>query len=248
MIVGMKEKAYFEKINSKKIFYIFTESEKKGKNIVIISHGFRASNIGSARKFVKLSRNLAKNGISSIRFDQFGSGNSEGGFYQSSFNDWVRTIKYFTRKYISNNYKVGLFGSSMGATAAVKATEDKIIRNNIINLALWVPDPKIDKLKIRGEYMEEKGQRVKKNFWVEAENCNFFKNLKLFEKKYFVIYGEKDKYIAKNSMNKVIETVKAQGNEILILKKENHDSWSFENINKAINKTTNFFVETFEHD
>ena len=90
----------FETIKGKRVFNIFSESENTKKRIVIMSHGFRASSIGPARTFVDFERILLKEGYSVLRFDQPNSGNSEGNYLKSSFNEWVDTIVYFAKKYL----------------------------------------------------------------------------------------------------------------------------------------------------
>lgn len=93
------EKVYFEKVNGKNIFCALAEPEISQKKIVIMSHGFRGSSVGSARTSVDFARILNKNGYSTLRFDQPNSGNSEGDYLDSSYNEWVDTIVYFANKY-----------------------------------------------------------------------------------------------------------------------------------------------------
>ncbi len=69
-------------------------------NIVVFCHGYRSSSTGPSRFFVRAARKLAENNISSLRFDQYGSGNSEGDFLDSSFDDWVLNTKSICGRYI----------------------------------------------------------------------------------------------------------------------------------------------------
>ncbi|MDO8593002.1 MAG: alpha/beta hydrolase [bacterium] len=238
----MKEKFFYKKIKEENISCVFTEPDRKSKNIVIMAHGFRSSSIGSSRKFVTLSRKLAEKGISSLRFDQPGSGNSSGDFYDSSFNDWIKTIQSFTKEYIGKQFRVALMGESMGATAVIDSLEDLQIRKNIYGIALWVPDPKIDRHEINGKYMEEGGQRVNKNYWVEASSHNFMKNLVSYDGDRLIIYGEKDEHISASSRKKVIIAAKRPRSKVIILKGENHSNWSYPQMKKAIDNTADFFV------
>ena len=91
------DKVYFEKINNKKIFCVSSEPKPSQKKIVIMNHGFRGSSIGPARTFVNFAKILNQKGISSLRFDQPNSGNSEGDYLNSSFNEWVNTTMYFAK-------------------------------------------------------------------------------------------------------------------------------------------------------
>lgn len=156
-------KVYFEKINNKKIFCVLSEPKEKQNKIVIMSHGFKSSSIGSARTFVDFAKILNQKGISSFRFDQPNSGNSEGNFLNSSFNEWVDTTTYFAKKYLDLGYKVCLMGQSMGATSTVIATSRLKLKNKIPCIILWVPDPKSTFSKDQNE-TEEGGQKYKNIF------------------------------------------------------------------------------------
>ena len=99
--------------------------EASTKKVVIFCHGFRGTSTGPARFFVKAARELEKEGISSVRFDQYGSGNSDGEFEESRFDDWVATTIAIARDYLSNGYEVALFGQSMGAATVINADTDE---------------------------------------------------------------------------------------------------------------------------
>ena len=98
--------------------------EASTKKVVIFCHGFRGTSTGPARFFVKAARELEKEGISSVRFDQYGSGNSDGEFEESRFDDWVATTIAIARDYLSNGYEVALFGQSMGAATVINAAAE----------------------------------------------------------------------------------------------------------------------------
>lgn len=118
----LNDKVYFEKVNGKQMFCDLSESENPQKKIVIMSHGFRGTSTGPARTFVDFQRILNREGFSVLRFDQPNSGNSEGDYLETSYNEWVNTIVYFATKYLDQGYKVALLGQSMGGAATVAAT------------------------------------------------------------------------------------------------------------------------------
>src|SRR3989344_3999356 len=97
-LIMFTDKVYFEEVNGKKIFCVLSESELNQKKIVIMSHGFRGSSTGPARTFVDFQRLLNKEGFSVLRFDQPNSGNSEGDYLETSYNEWVDTVVYFAKK------------------------------------------------------------------------------------------------------------------------------------------------------
>ena len=87
--------------------------------LVVMAHGFKSSKIGPSRYFVPLARTLAARGVSTFRFDQPGSGDSEGDFEDSSFDLWVDVIVHIARGFATEGRRIALLGQSMGGTATV---------------------------------------------------------------------------------------------------------------------------------
>ncbi len=222
------EQVFFEEINGKKVFCFLSEPNNLSKKIVIMSHGFRGTNVGPARQFVDFQRILSKEGFSVLRFDQPNSGNSEGNYINSSFKEWVNTIVYFAKKYIDLGYDVNILGQSMGATATVIATNDQKIEDKVSCLLLWVPDPETDFSGESQEIYEEGGQKYKGSFWQEAKDADFFQCLNNYQGKIHLVYGEVDRYITKYLINKTIKIVREKGQDVMILKNQDHSPWEFD--------------------
>ena len=242
----MNEKIFYKLVDNKKIACLFTQSDVNSTKVVIMAHGFRDSMVDASRRFVLLSRELAAKGICSLRFDQYGTGNSAGDFYDSSFNDWINTIQNFVKEYLEKGFQIGLFGNSMGATAVMNAVGNENIREKIDSIALWVPDPKLDKHPLDSEYMEEGGQRVQIYFWKEAYSHDFIANMNTYEKPLFILYGEKDKYISQSAREAVIKKINSKKQSVVILKGEDHSEWSFNSNGKAVNDTVDFFQNSLK--
>lgn len=66
--------------------------------------------IGPSRFFARAARPLANRQICLLRFDQYGRGDSDGDFMESSFDDWAATIIGLGNRYIGLGYRVGLVG------------------------------------------------------------------------------------------------------------------------------------------
>lgn len=221
-------KLYFECVRDKKIFCIFSEANVSNKKIVIMSHGFRGSNIGPARQFVDFQRILNKEGYSVLRFDQPNSGNSEGDYSTSSFKEWVDTIVYLANKFIKDGYEVNLLGQSMGASATIVATTFPSIKNMIPCILVWVPDPKSDISVVLNMIYEEGGQKHYGSFWQEAKDSNILQCLRNYQGKIHLVYGENDKYVKKELKDKTIKIVKDKGQAVMILKGQDHSPWEFD--------------------
>jgi len=211
-----------------------------------MSHGFRGSSVSSARNFVDFQRILNKEGFSVLRFDQPNSGNSEGDYLGTSFNEWVNTIVYFARKYLDQGYKVVLLGQSMGGAATVAATSRPELENKIPCILLWVPG--INEGDFNGkpeEIFEEGGQKYKGRFWLEARQADFFKCLNDYNGKIHLVYGEKDKYISQELRNRVVRVVKGKNQPIMILKGQDHSSWEYDLCQEIYKKELELLKSSF---
>ncbi len=232
------EHVFFEKINSKQIFCIFSHSKSPTKKMVIMSHGFRGNATGASRSFVNFKDILVAAGYSVLRFDQPNSGNSQGSFIDSSFKEWVATLEYFARKYAGEGYEVVLLGQSMGATASVIASASEELKHKISALLLWVPDPKSDDFdwvpeeqsakKHQNNILEEAGQRYRGSFWQEVKDADFFACLNEYNGAIHLVYGEKDMFVSEGLKKRVMEAVIKKGQQVMILKGQDHIGWDYD--------------------
>jgi dipeptidyl aminopeptidase/acylaminoacyl peptidase len=89
---------------------------------VVFFHGFTGNRMESHWMFVKCSRSLAQAGFASLRFDFYGSGESDGEFRQMSLRgeiaDGRAAVAFLRRQAGINPERVGLLGLSLGGTVA----------------------------------------------------------------------------------------------------------------------------------
>lgn len=241
----MKEEVFFENINGKRVFCILAEPETNQKQLVVMSHGFRGTNTGPARTFVDFSRIINSEGVSTLRFDQPGSGNSKGDYLESSYSEWVNTIVYFAEKYIDRGYKVVLLGQSMGAAATLVAATR--MGDKIPGVVLWVPG--VNDGDFNGEaeeVFEEGGQKYKGKFWLEARQANFFKCLDEYKGRIHLVYGETDKFVSQELRDRVIEKVKAKGQPYMVLKGQDHSPWEYDVAQEVYKEELEMIKKIFE--
>ncbi|MFP4240960.1 MAG: alpha/beta hydrolase family protein [Chitinispirillaceae bacterium] len=89
---------------------------------VVISHGFTGHRLGPGYLFVKLSKALAEMGISSLRYDFRGSGESEGTFADQTFPNMSSDLLSAT-DHVRKNFKPSalfLFGHSLGGMVSAE--------------------------------------------------------------------------------------------------------------------------------
>jgi esterase/lipase len=230
----------FIEVNKRKIASVINDAGNK--NIVIFCHGFRSSKIGPNRFFVKVARELEKQNISSLRFDQYGSGDSEGDFIDSRFDDWVKTTEEIINDYLSRGYKVSLLGQSMGGSSVLVVASH--LGNKLQSVVVWVPDPSVDKLKIYGKHMDEGGQRVDWDFWKQAHQANIVDCFKKIKAPTYVVFCDNDEYVSAENQQALISVAQPH-QKIKILKGHTHSSWAYDQASKVIQNTIQFLVFNF---
>lgn len=234
----MKRRVELVDLLGREVFTILTEPDHPTDRLLIMSHGFRGSSIGPAREFVDLERLLIDDGIACLRFDQPGSGNSDGDFRDSSFRVWIETIAAIARRYLDAGRRVALLGQSMGATATLVAAALELLRGRIPAVILWVPDPK-ENLEHAdpayttlsggvGGFVDEGGQRVRADFWREASRAGFFAALDAYEGAIHVVYGEDDVFVPPEVRADVVRRVQANGQLATVLPGQGHSSWDYD--------------------
>lgn len=234
------EKIQLETINDHKIATVFHDTGSK--KIVIFCHGSRSSSIGPNRFFVRAAKKFEKEGISSLRFDQYGSGNSEGDFMESSFDNWVTTTKILVNKYSNEGYKVALLGQSMGGANVLVAASQ--VQEKLSSVVAWVPGIVNNPPNVQGEFMEEVGQRVSWSFWEEAYHANIvecFKKTKIPE---LIFFATNDEYVSLIDQEPIISAAQSY-QKIEILQSNTHSTWSYDQATKVIDKTVEFIKENF---
>lgn len=110
--------------------------------IVILAHGYTGTKCEGGRLFVHTARSLAEAGISALRFDFWGSGDSEGGFDEMSPNteiaDLHTVIAWARRKRYS---AIGVLGLSLGGAVSIcTAAENPHVKT----LVTWSALPKFE--------------------------------------------------------------------------------------------------------
>lgn len=240
--VYQSREVFFEEIDGKKVFTV-TDLVAESKKLVLMSHGFRGDSCGPARQFVDFATLLNESGISAVRFDQPHSGNSEGDYLQSSFNEWVQTTTYFAKKYLEAGYEVVLMGQSMGATTSVIASAQPELGGKIPALFLWVPDPKSTTSVLPDRVFEEGGQKYYGKFWQETRDSDFFSCFEKFEGKIHLVYGENDRYVKPELRQQLIDRANEKGAQVKILSGEDHSPWKLENVREIMEQHIKLFKE-----
>lgn len=212
------------------------------KDIAIFCHGYRGDSTGPNRFFVRMARELAERGISCLRFDQYGSGNSAGDFFDSRFNDWVAVTRSIAADYLRAGYRVCLLGQSMGGSTVIVAAAQVPELSSVV---AWVPDPSIeDFIWPEEKYIEEMGQRVSPEFWQEAHNANIADAYRHLQMPLYIVQCSADEYVSEE--NRRVFTDNAKSNCLVELYEGYpHSSWTYDQASEIIQKSIDFIVRSF---
>lgn len=238
----MKNQRHFPSMvtmNGYGIFTIFDEVDSK--ELVIFCHGYRSSSIGPKRYFVDVCQELSKQGICSLRFDQYGSGNSDGDFIDSSFNDWVNTTTALVEKYQADGYRVSLFGQSMGASTALVAASRL---SDLGCVVTWVPDPSVEPFTPPASgLIEENGQIVRALYWQEAHDADIVGCCAKITAPTLVIQCSDDEYVSAENHEALINNAQAN-HKLIMLNGFRHSSWTHEQGKQVIDLSVKFIVNS----
>lgn len=212
------------------------------ERVVIFCHGFLGSKIGPRRLFVRLARRLQQRGVCALRFDQYGSGDSEGDFFDSSFDEWIATTEALVRNYHDAGYQVALLGQSMGGAAVLAAAGD--LGDLVTSVVAWAPDPSVDAMPPTGEWTEEEGQRVQARYWREAHDADIVGRFRTITAPTLVFLATNDAYVSAENRQALLAARQAH-QRIEILEGWPHSAWTYDQATQVIAQSADFLVAHF---
>jgi alpha-beta hydrolase superfamily lysophospholipase len=231
----------FVDLNGHKIATAFHAAPNK--KVVICCHGFISSRIGPNRFFVRLARQLQQQGICALRFDQYGSGDSEGDFFDSSFNDWIATTKAFVHRYRESGYQVALLGQSMGGTAVLAVAGD--LGPGVASVVAWVPDPSVDPIPAGDDWIEEGGQRVRLSYWHEAHDADIVGRFRAITAPTLVFFATADDYVSAEN-RQAVSDARREHQRIELLEGWPHSAWTYDQATQVITQSVAFLTSHFD--
>lgn len=216
--------------------------EAGGTDLVVFCHGFQGNKAGPSRFFVRAARTLAADGVSSLRFDQYGCGDSPGNSTESSFDDWVATTRAIAEHYLADGDRVALFGQSMGASAAIVAAAGL---PRLTALVAWVPDPNIEPF-VPGaeEFLEENSQLVRPRYWREAHEARVAERFERVDMPAYLVFATADCFVDEANRRALIDRAKPQ-HRVEVFEGYVHSAWTYDQATDIIQRSCDFLVEAF---
>lgn len=170
------------------------------KKLVILCHGFTGNKIENKKLFVEAARIFADGGFDALRFDFYGSGDSEGDFADTTLSHNIANLKDAMKWGKERGYeKLAVLGISMGGATAILT----LAESSADALITWSAVPDMEKLfnsyvgdvsKIDPDIKvhEYDGWLIKKEFWTDGIRHNIKEALAKIIIPKFIVQGTAD--------------------------------------------------------
>ena len=184
----------------KQIVGIIHQPEKENDIAVIMCHGFTGDKTENKRLFVETGRAFAEAGFLTLRFDFFGSGDSEGGFFETRLSHNIQNLRdamqFFRNRGVQ---KIVVLGISMGAATAILTFKP----DEMDGLILWSSVADLRKLfesKLGKsletapafESYEYEGWLIEREFYLDALQYDISECLKTIDIPKLIVQGSND--------------------------------------------------------
>lgn len=250
----MEQKIYFT--NSKGDRLCGTLSEPAGRKDVamIICHGFRSDKNGESSQALKKEFN--KHGVSTLRFDFYGHGESDGAFedvtVSEAADDALKAVAYLKNK---GYKKTGLAGTSFGGIAAIVAASKS---DDLFVLCLRCPvsdywDKELHKRGAEGiaewkrrgyveyEDYDRRKFRLKYSFIEDFNKNDAYEAAKNIEIPTIIVHGDADEVVPVAQSRKLAKTIKSSRLEII--KGADHNFSKESDFKKSISLVVDFIIK-----
>lgn len=231
--------------------------------MVVMFHGFCDDRNEINFVHTELSRRLCKEGIASVRFDFYGSGESDGEFREvtvsKEVNDGIAIIDYVRSLDFVNNDRVAIHGLSLGGCVASMVAGIK--QEEICALSLWCPAPDLiynlqsSKTLCRQDvsdieelgYADVEGLYFSVDFYRDALTLDPYKVASNYKGPVNLVHGDKDITASVNCSYEYKKIFKERAN-LLIVKGAEHRFLSFEYRAARMNSAMEFLVSHLRKD
>lgn len=219
---------------------------------VVFFHGFTGDRMESHWLFVKCARALAGAGIASLRFDFYGSGESEGEFrevtLQGEISDALAAVDFFRRQHGLDAKRLGLLGLSMGGTIAASIVDRVKARALVLLAALAHPS----ELRLLAERAtrpiagssgarEYSGHEVSLRFLDNIDKVDPLKSIAGFSGPTLIIHPEKDEFLPLHHPEDYYRSAGGATKEKVIIAGADHTFTSIPWEREVITRTVEWF-------
>ncbi len=173
---------------------------------VVFFHGFTGDRMESHWIFIRCARSLARAGIASLRFDFYGSGESEGEFREATLEgeiaDARRAVEFFRRQKGIDARRLGIVGLSLGGAIAALVAQPARAGALVLWSALAHPrllrqlaETHTRPIPERAGAVEYDAREIAPDFLNQAERTEPLESIVRFQGPTLIIHPEKDEYV-----------------------------------------------------
>jgi len=221
---------------------------------VVFLHGFTADRMESHWIFVKCARALARAGIASLRFDFYGSGESDGEFCQATLqgeiSDALAAVSFLRRAKAMDPERIGVLGLSLGG--AIAATIASRVKAEA--LVLWAALAHPAHLRVLAERStraiaapdgprEYGAHEISPRFLDGLEKVDPLQSISHFTKPVLIIHPEKDAYLPLSHPEDFFRAAGAAIKEKIIIPGADHTFTSVAWERRVIEHTVQWFAQ-----
>ena len=226
------------------------EPTNQTNSIIILTHSFKGDK-DYQPIMGDFSRHICSEGFAVLRFDCWGSGESDGEFINSSIETQVNDLKDVIQYVKTLGYvNICLIGLSLGTTDSIMAYDE-----SIKCIVMWSPvfqhqhlhDDYKDEVLKNGYIIRKRnltGGEVKcgKKMWQSFADVKPYLRLKELQCPVLAIIGSNDDHITETKAKEFMYMIPAQ-NELIVIDGGDHDFLINEAKKKAMEHTTDFIKE-----
>jgi uncharacterized protein len=218
---------------------------------VVLFHGFTGDRLESHWLFVKCSRTLARAGLASLRFDFFGSGESEGEFREATLETEVAdaedAVDFFRRQEGIDSGRIGLLGLSLGGAIAA-LTADRVGARALV---LWSAVAHWPRLEAVAQTLtqpfgddgarEYSGQEISPRFLEAAGRLDPLSGVAGFRGPTLVIHPGRDEHLPLDHPRDYFRASAAAAKDLVIIPEADHTFSSIAWEREVISRTAEWF-------
>jgi uncharacterized protein len=215
----------------------------------VLLHGFTGDRMESHWIFVKCSRELARAGIASLRFDFYGSGESEGEFLEmtleSEIADALAAVQFLRRQRGIDPRRVALVGLSLGGAIAALIAE----RARAQALIMWSAPAHLTEIAHiaansakaipgRDNLVDYNGHKISTELLSQINSVDPLGQIATFRQPTLLIHPENDDYVPRVHVDHYLERAGAAIKEAVVIPDADHTfssvAWEQEVINCTV--------------
>lgn len=219
---------------------------------VVFFHGFTGDRMESHWIFIKCARALAQSGIASLRFDFFGSGESEGEFHEATLQtelaDARAAVEFFSEQNGIDGKCLGLCGLSLGGTVAACTAGDVRARALVLWSAVAYPSllqalASAQATPVATKYgmVEYDAREISSAFLSTAPQVTPLQSILRFKRPTLIIHPGQDETVPLSHAEDYYKTSAAKTKELAVIQGADHTFTSVAWEHEVIERTVGWF-------